>query len=41
LEAGALARLYKKYFNDIKEMPEEYKKLMDFKAKEEEEPISN
>jgi len=41
LEAGALARLYKKYFNDIKEIPVEYKKLMDFKAKEEEEPVSN
>lgn len=36
LEAGTLARMYQQYFTHIKEMPIEYKKFMDFKAKEEE-----
>jgi len=39
LEAAALARLYHGYFAHIKEMPSEYKKLMDFKAKEDPEAI--
>ncbi|MES2980940.1 MAG: hypothetical protein V4727_01395 [Verrucomicrobiota bacterium] len=35
LEAGTLARLYTQYFTHIKDLPIEYKKFMDFKAKEE------
>lgn len=37
LEAGNLARLYANFFNSIKEMPVEYKKLMDYKDVEAEE----
>jgi tetratricopeptide (TPR) repeat protein len=39
LEAGALARFYHGYFTHIKEIPGEYKKLMDFKAKQDPEAI--
>lgn len=35
LEASAMARFYNQYFSEIKELPIEYKKFMDFQVKEE------
>jgi len=35
LEASALASIYEAYFSHLKELPAEYKKFMDYKAKEE------
>jgi tetratricopeptide (TPR) repeat protein len=39
VEAGALARVYQAYFAHIKEIPKEYKKLADYKIKEDPEAL--